>query len=351
MINGVPTVTVPVNTPANFKATSTAGTADPDPYWTVKSGPTYLWQDYEVETPPNYPTTTLIKTYSAPGTVTMRMACQVAYVVQYIRGATAGIQQIGSQDVTINVIGGPVSGDNNIYWFCDSSSSGDWGHLSAASGQPAGTTYSWSLTGTGAQFVGGTTSATATYCGAGAGSKNPGDVKATVTYSLNGVSTTSDPFPITVHAPASFVLNTPSTDAYTKYEGPGPDDVWGFTGEHLYFTIKDGLGQTMRSSQHQAYWTEKWELEGQGNGPIPDQIGGPLDDAGSSTDTFKRYPVPQPTNANGDKTVGPITHSYNVTDQGGGFAGPGVGCSVQVYSNVTYNTFGVVGNGLPVPTK
>lgn len=107
----------------------------------------------------------------------------------------------------------------------------------------------------------------------------------------------------------------------------------------------------MRSSVHKAYWTEKWDLNEHGNGPPPDMIGGPLDDTGSSFDTFSRYPVPQPTNVNGDKTIGPFTHSYNVTDEGGGGAGPSVGCAVQVYTNVAYYTYGVVGNGLPAPTK
>lgn len=220
MVDGVPTVTVPVNTPANFQATSTAGTVATDPYWTVVDGPHYLWQDYEVETPPSYPTTTLIKTYSAPGKVTMRMACQVSYTLQYVRGARVSIQQIGSQDVTINVIGGPISGTNDIHWYCDTGKFIDWGYLSAASGQPAGTTYSWSMAGN-AQYVGDTlppTSATATYAGKDTGSHLPGDVKATVTYSLNGVTATSDPYPITVHAPTQFIVL--SVDPPTQYRGP-----------------------------------------------------------------------------------------------------------------------------------
>ena len=262
-------------------------------------------------------------------------------------GNTGICQGSASKTIKVLVIGGPVSGENDIYWFLDPNKSTDWGHLHAASGQPTGTTYSWSISGN-AQLTSSSTAADVTYAGKGTGSAQPGDVTATVTYSLNGVTATSDPWPITVHAPVSFVLKNPSTDAYTKYEGP---NVWGFTGEHLYFTIKDGLGQPMRSSQHQAYWTENWKLEGEGNGPVPEKIGDALDDTGSSFDTFERYPVPQPTNVNGDKTVGPMTHTYNITDDGGGASGAGVGCLVQTYSNVTYNTYGVVGNGLPAPTK
>lgn len=248
----VSTKTVPVNTPATFTATATAGTANPDQYWKVISGPTYMWQGYEVETPYDAATTTFSKTYSTLGTITMRMACQVSYVVQYVRGGTAGISQIASQDVTIYVIGGPISGENEIYWFCDSSTSTDWGHLSAASGQPDGTTYSWSMAGN-AQFVGGApTSANVTYAGSGAGSTSVGDVTATVTYSLNDVSATSPPFPITVHAPTQFIVKgkTPPT-AYTS-----GSKAYEFDGQALQFQILDGLNQPMRSSVHAAYWDE-----------------------------------------------------------------------------------------------
>jgi len=239
----VSTVTVPVNTPATFTATVTGATPNPDQYWTVIAGPTYSWGGYGTHDPA---TTTISQKSSQAGTYTVSPLCNVSYTVQYARGATATISMDAKlpQDtsvnpakdgaVTINVIGGPISGENDIYWFCQSNTSTDWGHLSAATGQPTGTTYSWSLAGTGAQLTSSSTSASVTYCGAGAGSTKPGDVTATVTYRLNGVSATSPPFPITVHAPASFVLNNPSTDAYTKYEGPGPSDVWGFDKEHLY---------------------------------------------------------------------------------------------------------------------
>ncbi len=338
MVDGVPTVTVPVNTPANFQATSTAGTVATDPYWTVVDGPHYLWQDYEVETPPSYPTTTLIKTYSAPGKVTMRMACQVSYTLQYVRGARVSIQQIGSQDVTINVIGGPISGTNDIHWYCDTGKFIDWGYLSAASGQPAGTTYSWSMAGN-AQYVGDTlppTSATATYAGKDTGSHLPGDVKATVTYSLNGVTATSDPYPITVHAPTQFIVL--SVDPPTQYRGP---DTYGFADQVLHFKVWDGVNQPVTN----VYWDESWKTNGNVPGFEPPHVGGPLDNTGSSKDTFTDVLFPAPTNAGVYPVSGPYTHSYWATDDGGGFAGGGIGCPIQVYPSVLYNVFGVTGNG------
>ena len=45
----------------------------------------------------------------------------------------------------------------------------------------------------------------------------------------------------------------------------------------------------------------------------------------------------------GDKLIGPFTHTYSITNTGG--TGGNVGCPVQVYTNVIYKTYGVVGNG------
>lgn len=62
-------------------------------------------------------------------------------------------------------------------------------------------------------------------------------------------------------------------------------------------------------------------------------------------DSFWYTGNPQPTNPTGDNLIGPFTHNYYVTDQGGGYSGGKVGCPVQVYTNVIYKTYGVIGNG------
>jgi len=347
----VSTVTVPVNTPATFTATVSGEKANPDQYWTVTAGPTYSWGGYGAHDPA---TTTLSYTFSTAGTYTVSPLCNVSYKVQYARGATATISMDAKlpQDtsvnppkdgaVTIKVIGGPISGENDIYWFCDSNTSTDWGHLSAAGGQPTGTTYSWSLAGTGAQLTSSSTSASVTYCGAGAGSTKPGDVTATVTYRLNGVSATSPPFPITVHAPVHFIVVPPNDQPIAYTSGP---NAYGFDGQHLHFRITDGLNQPVTSARN-ACWDEIWDdSKATGAGGKPPEIGDVLDSTGSSTDRFSKYWNPQPMNPAGDKVLGPFTHTYYVTDQGGGASGGKVGCSVQVYTNVIYNTYGVVGNG------
>ena len=335
----VPTVTVPVNTPATFTATVTGATPNPDQYWTVISGPTYSWWGYGAYDPS---TTTLSYTFSSAGTNTSTPSCVVSYVVQYARGGTATISETASaaKPVTIYVIGGPTSGENDIYYFCDSSTSTDWGHLHAASGQPAGTIYSWSLTGTGAQLTSSTTAADVTYPGSGAGSTQQGDVKATVTYSLNGVIATSDPYPITVHAPATFTIDPKGKVSPVQVIPPAPD-CYGFTGQSIRFQVLDSVDLPFPANK--AYWSESWKQPKTGGGQPNHVGGGPLDAQGYSVDRFSLTQLPQPSDPNGDKIWGPLTHIYGITDTGG--TGRLVGCPVQVYADVYYNTYGVTGNG------
>ncbi len=223
----VSTVTVPVNTPATFTATATAGTPNPDPYWTVVKGPTFSWWGYGAADPS---TNTLSYTFSSAGTNTVTPTCVVSYIVQYARGGTATISETASaaKPVTIYVIGGPITGENDKSYFCSSNDTSGFGHLSAASGQPAGTTYSWSISGS-AIFCdsnGNSTSptgASAVYRGTNPGSTKPGDVTANVTYSLNGVSAKSDNFPITIHVPVSFAITAKTGP--TKLLPPDPKNL------------------------------------------------------------------------------------------------------------------------------
>jgi hypothetical protein len=289
-------------------------------------------------------------TYNTAGTYPVQVTCKVSYVMvksdpgDPSDGSTATISSSNSPAATvpIYVIGGPITGDNNIHYYCDPGYYGDWGYLSAATGQPSGTTYSWSISGNG-QYVPGksTTSATATYTGKHPGSSKAGDVTATVIYILNGVSVTSPPFPITVHAPTTFVAG--SIVKPTQID-TGPDD-YGFSGAELPFTILDGLGQPITG----AYWDEAWDLQGNGQGPGPGITGGgPLDSTGSSIDGFSKDGDLAPksiTNPKGDIVYGPLTHRYSITDEGGGASGGDVGCLVQTYTNVYYYTYGMVGNG------
>lgn len=163
----------------------------------------------------------------------------------------------------------------------------------------------------------------------------------TLTVPGDTTTATSDPYPITVHAPVHFIVVPPNDQPIPITSGL---NAYGFDGQHLHFRITDGLNQPVTSA-YNACWDEKWALSGSGNGPLPTYIGDVLDSTGSSIDYFSSYGIPQPTNAAGDKVTGPFTHSYYITDQGGGASGGGVGCAVQVYTNVIYKTYGVVGNG------
>ena len=273
MINGVPTVTVKVGTPVTFMATATAGTATPDTYWTVKSGPAYQWQDYEVETPDKAATTTFSKTYDTPGTYTMQMRCQVSYTCQYVRGGIAGASQMAEQNVTINVIGGPISGDQDEYFFCSDNLPGGsidaLGYLNAAPGQPAGTTYSWSISGSAIYCDGDgnpttPTGAAVKYRGKLPGSSAVGDVKANATYTLNGVSAKSSPdYSITVHVPKTFTIKS-----YT----PAVKYAYGFSGQSITFEVRDSVNQLYPPGK--AYWSESWTQVGTNGGGQPTQYGG-----------------------------------------------------------------------------
>ena len=285
-------------------------------------------------------TTVSVPAQVSAGTYSVVVTCQVTYPCIHDDGLPCSISGGSSTTVPIYTIGGPITGDNNIYWFCDSSTSTDYGYLSAASGQPAGTTYSWSISGTGAQFVGGVpTTSSATYCGAGAGSMKPGDVKATVPYSLNGVTATSDPFPITVHAPATFMIDPKGKTPPVKLIPPDPS-AYGFNGQSIRFQVLDSVG--LPFPPNKAYWSESW-VQQAGGGQPAHVGGGPLDAQGYSVDSFDLTMLSEPSNPNGDKIWGPLTHTYSVTDSGG--TGGLVGCAVQVYTNVYYYTYGVTGNG------
>lgn len=338
------TVTVPVNTPATFTATAT-GTPRPAAGWSVVGSPSYMWDTYPLVANPQYAaTTTISETFPSAGTFTPTPFCHVAYTVQDVHGATASILGGASASAsdanaaTIKVIGGPISGDNNIYWFCDSSTSTKWGHLAAASGQPTGTTYSWSMAGN-ARLTGSSTSANVTYAGSGAGSSKPGDVTATVTYSLNGVSAKSPPFPITVHVPATFTIVPNGKTPPVKVLPPDPN-AYGSTGQSITFQVLDSLG--LPFPQNTAYWDESWSQPN--GGGQPDHYGGEFLNAQSqSTDYFGVQGAAQPSNPNGDKVFGPLTHIYSITDAAA--TGGNVGCPIQTYTNVYYYTYGITGNG------
>ncbi len=334
--------TVAINTAATFTATVTAGTPQPDAEWSVVGDATYAWtaDSPATVTPANAAETSVSATYSSAGTYPIKVSCTVSYAVKKDDGTTGTISGNDSKTVTIYVIGGPITGTSDESYFCDDSDSSSYANLMAASGQPTGTAYSWAISGS-AVYINSQghpaspTTSTATYRGVTPGSTKPGDVTATVTYTLNGVSSTSPSFPITVHVPVSFTII--SKTGPTKLTPPDPD-AYGFNNQSINFQVLDGLKLPMKK----AYWDESW-TQPQGGGQ-PAIVGGvALDDQGNSTDNFAIDSQPQPINPNGDKIFGPLTHVYSITNIGG--TGGNVGCPIQTYTNVYYYTYGITGNG------
>jgi len=248
--------------------------------------------------------------------------------------------------VTINVIGGPISGDNDEYFFCSDQLPGGsvdaLGHLSSASGQPAGTTYSWSISGSAIYCDGNgnsttPTGATAEYRGKLPGSSAIGDITANITYFLYGVSAKSNPdFHITVHVPATFTIKS-----YT----PAVKYAYGFSGQSITFEVRDSVNQLYPAGK--AYWSESWS-----GGRSPDSGGAPLDDKSQSVDNFSSgdglLAPSDPNDPYGDKILGPLTHVYSITHTGG--TGGLIGCPIQTYTNVYYYTYQMTGNGFAQKT-
>ena len=341
-------VTNPINTAATLTASTTKGTEVYNPGWRYESGPTYQWfvasniSPVPLTSPTTGTHTTVsIPAFTAAGTLSVTVTCHVTYNCVNEDGLKGTIFGNGSTTVPIYVIGGPITGDTDEYFFCSDKVPGTsvdaLGYLSAAPGQPAGTTYSWSISGSAIYCDDDAnaktpTGAAAEYRGTLPGSTDIGDVKANVTYSLNGVSAKSSPdFPITIHVPKTFTITS-----FT----PAVKFAYGFSGQTITFKVIDSVKQPYPPGK--AYWCESWT-----GGQPPNGGGGPLDRDSQSVDSFSSdsgsSAPSDPNDAYGDRILGPLTHVYSVTHMGG--TGGLIGCSIQTYTNVYYYTYQMTGNG------
>lgn len=336
-VNPAPSATFGINVPQTFSCTVAASGCEP----TDKATKSYQWSVDGTAVPG---ATSSSYSFSSPAAGTHTISCSAS-----IKDTTVDpVEDCGtsSGQSVAYIIGGPFTGDSDIHFYCDDSYYGDWGFLYAAGGQPSGTTYQWTITGN-AKIVNNPLRppSQATYAGKYPGSSNVGDVTASLTYSLNGVSVKSPNFPITVHAPISFTVTSKTLP--TKQVPPSPD-AYGFDGQSLTFQIKDGLGQIIHPvGTKGASWDEVWDNPTGGAVPAH-QGGGPLDDNGESIDNFSDTNFtsdPPSDSVKGDKIFGPLTHRYSITDQGNGYSGGNVGCLVKEYTGVYYYTYGMTGNG------
>ena len=357
-------VTTPVNTDATFTATASAGTpkfVGVTPGWTIVGGATYKWYidgAAPATSPPTLPLTyspanTAKTTVTIPGAspaitsgYVVTINCAVTYGALGPDGKQPGyLTSSVSKTINVYLIGGPITGDKDEYFFCQTDDLKAVAALSAAPNQPAGTTYSWSISGPAIYCDGYGTSTTPTgatthYRGTLPGSIVVGDVTANVTYSLNGVSAKSSPdWKITVHVPVTFVPLTKLNVGPTPILPPEAGN-YGFRGQQLHFQVLDGVGQPVQN----AYWDEIWDdSKTTSGGGKPAEIGDQLDAQGMSVDTFDTNLRPQPVDPAGDLLVANLIHTYYVTDHGQ--TGGHVGCPVQTYAGVNYYTYRMTGNG------
>ena len=354
VVTPIPTkVTVPINTASTFKATATAGTQKYNPGWGFKSGPTYQWfVDPSVTaavtiSPTNAATVTVsVPAFTAAGTNPVKINCTVTYQAISADGPEGTITGSGSTTVPVYVIGGPITGDTDEYFYCQVTLN-SVASLNVVTTQPAGTAYAWSISGPavycdGYGVANTPTGPTAQYRGALPGSTHVGDVTANVTYSLNGVSVKSSPdWKITTHLPATFVIAPNGLTGPTKLLPPDPNN-YGFDYQQLHFQVLDGVGQPVQKG----FWDETWApSKDTTGGGIPDQIGAALDLEGKGFDYFHRYLSPAPTDPLGDLLLSNLIHTYFVIDKAD--TGGDTGCKVKVYTGVNYYTYRLAGNGFP----
>ena len=257
---------------------------------------------------------------------------------------------------TIYMIGGPITGDTKVNYYCDAAS--QHGHLSAANGQPPATTYQWTFAGPATLLnpnypVTTWTGNTATYVGTGASAVPQGDVTATLQYSLHGVSCSST-FTIVVLEPTSLPLHS-QTAPFVYYSAndrsptdpAGIDYSYGFGHQDMTYQILDQFNTFMPSVS----WNERWlgihrPPTANQNTPAPSAVGSGSNADGYITDFHFafRYNQDPPLNLHsGDDPV--EIYSFDKHEFYIGSASDGIGCLVLVHNNVIYTTSGVLNDG------
>ena len=347
-------VTTPIGSVASFTATASA-IPNPGQEWSVTSGPTYSWSASPAPAscnPGNQSTTTVSTIYNAPGTYSVQVTCTVSYVVtksdpgQKDDGTTATIS--GSNNPALKVptyaIGGPITGDTDVNYYCSAPS--PTGSLDGSSGQPSGTTFSWSMSGPATLLDPNNPTSTwtqqnATYRGtSGSNPMHKGDVTATLAYQLNGVSAKST-YAITVHMPSSLpFVSATTTQVYYNGDPAGNTKYNGFDNYNVKYQIMDQYNAPMPSIS----WNEQWLGITRPSGSdtrygSPASIGFGADAEGFIIDNHSATnyePSLSLVRPNGVAIYSFSSHKFYV-----GSLSDGLGCLLLTHSNVTYSTTGV----------
>ena len=274
-------------------------------------------------------------------------------------GCTASVEGCGTAGTTIssNVIGGPIYGQTTINYFGISPAITK--KLAAAGGQPAGTTYSWSMSGPGTLLNGiyptaswtgsANTYQTATYRATGPSDPNdPFDVQATLVYTL-GLGTSTATLAISALEPTTLHFDN-STVPNVWYPGQtvaGITDFqnapwYGFNNYYVKYTILDQFRHYMPAIP----WNEMWldfqrPAAADQTYDLPESIGGGATPAGVISDYHEAMDynqVPDP------HLVAPnwvLIYSLGEHEFRAGSLNNGEGILLATHVNVEYRTNGV----------
>lgn len=266
---------------------------------------------------------------------------------------TATTADVADKSVPGAAIGGAITGDNDVKYYCDYPqeisplSTSETGQLTSASGQPTGTTYQWSISGP-CIITTGQTAATATFRSTGAGTAT-----ATVTYSLKGVPVNSQGFSILTHMPkisSAVASGPPKNNIYYPNDPYQGAPYYGFDNQKIVYTIVDQNGAIMSGVPvEEVFRLLSYDVLANNNWPIPEMTATTTGGDGKFTDFFStsNYSL---SGLPGDPTVlkrpdsEPIAYLKHSWYAGPSKANIAKGCQLENYQKVTYSTNGVTGD-------
>lgn len=220
-------------------------------------------------------------TFAGPGTFTVTFT------------ATPAVGAAGQAQITVNVIGGPATSSGNARWFCGAADPNP-PTVSAAGGQPAGTTYLWAIVPGGAgagtvAFVGGVAAATATVRGTSA-SAAANDVTIRLTYSRGAgalAATCQSNITMTVSQPTAMPLVASAGPTTVYYPADVPaTPFYGFTGQSRTYQVNDQFGNAMPNTGVNEIWDTVVANPRQPAWTGPANANGATNGAGQATDSF-----------------------------------------------------------------
>jgi hypothetical protein len=256
----------------------------------------------------------------------------------------------GSATISACVIGGAIQGDTTINYF------GIYPvvtkTLTAAGGQPDGTTYSWSISGPGtllnANFPAPTwTGSTATYRAIGP-SRDPGDVRAVLHYILGPCMSTAT-VAITALKP-TWMIYASGTVPQVWYPGQNHDGIfddpkkpwYGFDNYNVSYVICDQYRHPMPMISWNVMWLDfRRPAAANQSYELPQSIGGGSDTEGYITEFHDAMYYTQVPDPNLEPNNWVEIYSFVTQEFRAGCMDNGAGVLIATHHNVEYRTNGV----------